>query len=82
MFTLTFSAQFDRSFSKIKDTALKKQIWQKLLELEQRAPLGKKLKGNPYWSIHINKYRLIYQLVGDIVSIADLLERKHDYREL
>jgi mRNA-degrading endonuclease RelE of RelBE toxin-antitoxin system len=61
MFNILFSEQFEKSFSKIKNLELKKQIWNKLSELQVRAPLGKKLVGNPYWSIHINKYRVIYE---------------------
>lgn len=55
---------------------------EKIGELEARAPLGKKLKGNPYWSIHINKYRIIYMLEKSQIIIADVLQRKHDYREM
>ncbi len=79
---LIFSEQFDKSFSKLKDKIIKKQIWKKILELENKAPLGKKLKGNPYWSIHINKYRIIYELKGNQIIIADIFFRKYDYREL
>jgi len=82
MYTLIFTEQFNTSFKKVKDKTLRKQIWKKISELEQRAPLGKKLKGNPYWSIHINKYRIIYQFNANEVVIADILERKHGYREL
>lgn len=48
MFTLIFTEDFDKSFSKIKDKKIQKQIWNKLKELETKAPLGKKLVGNPY----------------------------------
>ncbi len=82
MFTLILTEQFDKSFSKIKDKLLQKQIWIKVLELESRAPIGKKLKGNPYWSIHVNKYRVIYQLDGSQVIVADVLQRKLDYRDV
>jgi len=82
MFTLVFSEGFEKSFSAIKDKQHQQQIWKKILELEQRAPIGKKLKGNPYWSIHVNKYRVIYEIRGDQVLIADILYRKFDYREL
>ena len=82
MYTLIFTEQFDRSFSKFKEKNLQEQIWKKILELEDKAPLGKKLKGNPYWSIHINKYRIIYQIDGSKITIIDILKRKHDYREL
>ena len=82
MYNLIFSEQFEKSYSKIKDKAIKKQIWKKILELETRAPVGKKLKGNPFWSIHVNKYRIIYKIEGVKVIIADLLMRKHDYKEV
>jgi len=81
MNNLIFSEEFEKSFSKIKDKQIKKQIWKKLIELESRAPIGKKLKGNPFWAIHINKYRVIYKIEGIEIIIADLLMRKHDYRE-
>jgi len=82
MFTLIFTQAFDRSFSKIRDKPIQAQIWKKVHELETRALLGKKLKGNPYCSIHIGAFRVIYQLAGNQVTIADLLERKHDYQDL
>ncbi len=82
MYSLIFSEQFEKSFSKIKDKKLQKQVWNKIVELEKRAPLGKKLKNNPYWSIHINKYRVIYEIKDNKITIADILLRKHDYREV
>jgi len=56
MYELIIKEQFDKSFSKIKDLKIKKQIWAKILELKTMAPIGKKLVGNPYWS---NTYRKI-----------------------
>lgn len=82
MFNLLFSEKFEKSFSKIDDKNIQKQIWKKIQELEERAPLGKKLKSNPYWSIHVNKYRIIYELKGNQVIIADILQRKFDYKEV
>lgn len=82
MYTLLLSKKFDESFSRIKDTVVQKQIWKKIGELEERAPVGKKLRGNPFWSIHINRFRIIYQMEGSEILILDVLERKHDYREL
>ena len=82
MYDIIFSEQFDKSFSKIKNKIIKKQIWKKILELESKAPLGKRLKGNPYWSIHVNKYRIIYEFKGYQIIIADILFRKHEYREV
>ena len=73
---------YDTLIMEILDKKLQKQIWGKMQELEQRAPIGKKLKGNPYWSIHVNKYRVIYELKGNQVIIADVLQRKFDYREI
>ena len=81
MNTLVFTEQFEKAFSKI-PKELKQQIWKKVQQLEERAPLGKKLKGNPYWSIHINRYRVVYLFEGTEVTIIDVLERKHDYKEL
>ena len=82
MATLLISEQFDKSFSKIKDRIMQKRIWEKIIELENRAPIGKKLRGNPYWSIHVNRFRIIYEIKGTQILVADVLERKHDYREL
>lgn len=82
MYILIFSQNFEKSFSKVKDLAIKRQIWNKIIELEERAPLGKKLKGNPYWSIHVNKYRVIYMMKGVEIIVADILQRKHEYREV
>ena len=82
MHALLFSEQFEKSFDKIRDKSVQVQIWSKIKERETRAPLGKKLKGNPYWSIHVNKYRVIYKLKGNQIIIADILKRKHDYREV
>ena len=80
MFDLIFSEKFEKAFSKLKDSSIKKRIWSKVSELEKRAPIGKKLKGNPYWSLRINKFRIIYLLEGTQVILIDILERKKDYR--
>ncbi len=48
MYELIIKEQFDKSFSKIRDVKIKKQIWNKILELKTRAPIGKKLVGSPY----------------------------------
>jgi len=84
MYELIIKEQFDKSFSKIKDFKTKKQIWTKILELKTMAPIGKKLVGNPYWSIHIGKFRVIYVFHkhSSEIEIVDLLSRKHDYREI
>ncbi len=83
MFTLIFKEQFDKSFSKIKNNSDKKQIWKKVQQLKEH-PFGKKLVGNPYWSIHVGKYRVLYVLhshAGEI-EVVDILRRKHNYREI
>ena len=84
MYELIIKEQFDKSFSKIRDLKTKKQIWAKILELKTMAPMGKKLVGNPYWSIHIGKFRVIYILHkhSSEIEIVDILSRKHDYREI
>jgi len=82
MFILFLSERFEKSFSNIRDTEIRKQIWKKVCQLEIHAPLGKKLKGNPYWSLHIGRYRVIYEMKGNELHIADILEREHEYREL
>lgn len=82
MFDILFTEQFEKSFSALRNTVVKKQIWNKILQLESKAPLGKKLMGNPFWSIHVNKYRIIYQMKGKDIIIIDILQRKHGYREI
>ena len=79
---LLFSKQFEKSFSRLRNKTVKKQIWQKILQLENRAPIGKKLKNNPFWSVHVNQYRIIYLMEGSIITVLDILERRHSYREL
>jgi|GEM_PF-1488099 len=83
-FKLIFKEQFDKSLSGIKDKIIKQQIWRKVQYLKERAPIGKKLVGNPYWSIHVGKFRIIYVLHSHFreIELVDVLERKHEYREL
>jgi len=81
-YRLILTEQFDKSLSTIADRSIKKQIWTKLKELKQRCPLGKKLKGNPYWSIRVNKYRIIYKMENETLIIIDTLKRKKEYREV
>jgi mRNA-degrading endonuclease RelE of RelBE toxin-antitoxin system len=82
MYELIIKEEFDRSFSRLKDVKIEKQIWNKVLELKTRAPIGKKLVGNPYWSIHVGKFRIIYVFHkhSHEIEIVDLLMRKHDYK--
>ncbi len=84
MYKLIIKEQFDHSFSKIKDAKIKKQVWKKVLELKRRAPIGKKLVGNPYWSIRVGKFRIIYILHKHVteVELIDILTRKRQYREV
>ena len=84
MYELVFREAFEKSFSKIKDKETRSQIWKKIRQLEEFAPLGKHLVGQPYWSIHTGGYRVIYLFFKNEnkVEIVDILERKHDYREL
>lgn len=84
MFKLIFKEQFEKSFSKISDLIVKKQIWKKVQQLKDRAPIGKKLVGHPYWSIHIGRFRVLYVLHNrsQEIELVDVLERKKDYREL
>ncbi|MGM5488710.1 MAG: type II toxin-antitoxin system RelE family toxin [Nanobdellota archaeon] len=35
-----------------------------------------------YWSLRINKYRVIYHLKEDTIEVITILARKKDYREL
>lgn len=82
MYSLIFTEKFEKSFSKLNDNQITKQVWNKILELERRAPIGKKLRNSPFWSIHINKYRVIYQMHGIEIVVIDIIQRKFDYREL
>ena len=83
MYTLTYKPSFYIDLEKnVKDKPLQKQIIDKTLELEKRAPIGKKLKGNPFWSIHVGKFRVIYEIKGNDIDFLRILPRKHDYREL
>ena len=83
MFILSYKPSFYNDLEKkVKDRLIRKQIVNKTLELEKRAPIGKKLKNNPYWSIHIGDFRVIYEINGKNIDFLRILERKHDYREL
>lgn len=79
---LSFSESFDKSFSAIRDICLKKRILLKIKQLKLRAPIGKKLKDYPYWSLRIGKFRVVYLIQGQDIFVIDILERKKDYRNL
>lgn len=46
--------------------------------------LGKKLIGNPYWSLRVGNYRVIYCIDENkkIIEILHVIPRKNDYREI
>jgi addiction module RelE/StbE family toxin len=79
---IILSEQFEKSFDKIKDKTIIQQAWHKIQELKNRAPIGKKLKGHPFWSIRVNRYRIIYVIENDSIVILDIIQRKNDYREI
>jgi len=84
MYSLNIKPTFDNSFSKIKDKIIRKQIWKKILQLKTIPRIGKKLVGNPFWSLRISHYRVIYFIDENkkIIEILNVIPRKHDYREL
>ena len=83
MFTLFFKPSFYKDLEKtVKDKIIRKQIINKTLKLEKRAPIGKKLKSNPFWSIHVGKFRIIYEIKGNKVYLLRILPREHDYKEI
>ncbi|MBI2129786.1 type II toxin-antitoxin system RelE/ParE family toxin [Candidatus Woesearchaeota archaeon] len=83
MFILNYKPSFYEDLEKIvKDKIIRKQIIDKTLELENRAPIGKKLKGNPFWSIHVSNFRIIYEMNGSNIDFLRIVPRKHDYREI
>jgi len=84
MYSLEIKPTFDKSFSKIRDKIIKKQIWKKILQLKTIPRIGKKLVGNPFWSLRIAHYRVIYHIDENkkMIEILDVILRKHDYREL
>ena len=58
---LEFKEEFFKSLKIVKDKKILKSINNKIQKLKDRVPIGKKLVNSPYWSIHINKYRVIYR---------------------
>ena len=82
MFQIELTEQFDKNFSKIKDAGIRQQIYKKVCQLKDMAPLGKKLKGNPFWSVHIGRFRVIYVMRSTNITVIDVLERKKEYKEL
>lgn len=84
MYSLDIKPTFEKSFSNIKDKITRKQIWNKIQHLKVRAPIGKKLVGNPYWSLRVGVYRIIYYIneKDKIIEILNVISRKFDYRGL
>jgi mRNA-degrading endonuclease RelE of RelBE toxin-antitoxin system len=82
MYNLTFRESFFKSLKSVKDKRILGDISRKIEQLKYRAPLGKKLIGNPFWSIRVERYRIIYAINGQDIEIIVLLQRKFDYREL
>jgi mRNA-degrading endonuclease RelE of RelBE toxin-antitoxin system len=84
MYKLIFRKSFDESFSSFKDKIVQKQIFKKIQQLKIRVPIGKKVKGYPYWSLRVGDFRIIYKInkSSSVVELLDILSRKRDYREL
>lgn len=76
MFQLIVSAQFSRSLVRIKGRAIHKRVWGKVLELARRAPMGKTLHGNPYWSLRVGRLRISDERRRSQVIVADILSRQ------
>lgn len=81
-YELFVSEEFDNSFDDIREYTIRSQIDAKILQLKINAFLGKKLKGSKYWSLRVNKYRVIYFISGNTIQLMTILKRKHDYKEL
>ncbi len=83
MYILEYKPLFYNDIEKgVKDRVIRKQIINKTLELEDRAPLGKKLVNCPYWSIPVGKFRVIYEIEGNKITFLRVLPRKKEYREI
>lgn len=79
---IEFKEEFFKSIKIVKDNRILKSIHKKINQLKEHVPLGKKLVNSPYWSIRVEKYRIIYRFKDDLVTIIRLLPRKYEYREL
>jgi mRNA-degrading endonuclease RelE of RelBE toxin-antitoxin system len=83
MFELHYKPSFYEDLKDIvKDKVTRKQIINKTLQLELRAPMGKKVKGYPYWSVRVGSFRIIYLIKGKSIVFLRIFPREHDYREL
>ena len=83
MFELIFREAAGRIYKKL-EKPVQNQLKKKILQLKQSCYLGKRLSGYPYWSLRVGNYRVIYEIYQDQnrIEIFEILERKHDYREL
>lgn len=79
---LEYKEEFFKSLKVIKDKSVLKSIKSKIDQLKKQVPIGKKLVNSPYWSIRVNRFRIIYRFKGKIVTIIRILPRKRGYREL
>ena len=84
MYEIEYKESFFRSFDKLKEKVDSKRVRDRIEQLKFRPfGIGKRLVGHPYWSLRIGKRtRVIYRIEGNKVIVIDILERKHDYKEL
>jgi mRNA-degrading endonuclease RelE of RelBE toxin-antitoxin system len=83
MFELYYKPSFYKDLEDVvEDKTVRRQIIKKTLQLEFRAPIGKKLSGYPYWSIRVGGFRIIYRIEGRRIEFLRIFPRGHDYEEL
>lgn len=84
MYEIEYKDSFFKSLEKLREKVSNKLVKDKIEQLRFRPfAIGKRLVGVPYWSLHLNKrIRMIYRVEGNRIIIIDVLERKHDYRDL
>ena len=84
MYEIEYKESFFKSLKKLDEKIDDKLIMDKIEHLRFRPlGIGKRLVGVPYWSLRLGKrIRLIYRIDGNKVVIVDILERKHDYKDL
>jgi len=83
MFLLKYKPSFYEDLKDVvKDKTTRRQIINKTLQMEQRAPLGKKVKGHPYCSVRVGGFRIIYPMKEGTIEFLRIFSREHDYREL
>ena len=83
MLRIYYREQFFKDLKEIKNKDIRERIVKKTLEFEKRDnPLGKKLEGVVYWSVRVEKYRIIFEKKGNDIDFYRVLKRKFKYREL